>query len=63
MNSSHWRLPPLELLLAFEASARHLSFTKAAGELFQILLKPYPIEALQQAIGEAVSKVSGGRPA
>ena len=34
MNSSHWQLPPLELLLAFEAAARHLSFTRAAGELF-----------------------------
>ena len=34
MNSRHWQLPPLELLLAFEAAARHLSFTKAAGELF-----------------------------
>ena len=33
MNSPRWQLPPLELLLAFEASARHLSFTKAAGEL------------------------------
>ncbi|MFO1298472.1 MAG: transcriptional regulator GcvA [Rubrivivax sp.] len=28
------RLPPLDLLLAFEAAARHLSFTKAAGERF-----------------------------
>ena len=27
-------LPPLELLRSFEAAARHLSFTKAAGELF-----------------------------
>src|SRR5436190_8843014 len=34
MNSSRWQLPPLELLLSFEASARLLSFTKAAGELF-----------------------------
>jgi LysR family glycine cleavage system transcriptional activator len=33
MHSQHWQLPPLELLLAFEAAARHLSFTKAAGEL------------------------------
>jgi LysR family glycine cleavage system transcriptional activator len=29
----HWDLPPLELLRAFEASARHLSFTKAGEEL------------------------------
>jgi len=28
------RLPPLDLLLAFEAAARHLSFTRAAGERF-----------------------------
>ena len=34
MHSQHWQVPPLELLLAFEAAARHLSFTKAAGELF-----------------------------
>lgn len=34
MNSRHWQLPPLELLLAFEAAARHLSFTKAGAELF-----------------------------
>ena len=27
-------LPPLEFLRGFEASARHLSFTRAAGELF-----------------------------
>ena len=27
-------LPPLDLLLGFEASARHLSFTRAAAELF-----------------------------
>ena len=34
MHSTRWQVPPLELLLAFEAAARHLSFTKAAGELF-----------------------------
>jgi DNA-binding transcriptional LysR family regulator len=28
------RLPPLDLLLGFEAAARHLSFTKAGDELF-----------------------------
>ena len=27
-------LPSLDLLKAFEASARYLSFTKAGGELF-----------------------------
>lgn len=34
MHNRHWEVPPLELLPAFEAAARHLSFTKAAGELF-----------------------------
>ena len=29
----HYDLPPLDQLEAFEASARHLSFTKAADEL------------------------------
>ncbi|MFY9511738.1 MAG: LysR family transcriptional regulator, partial [Rubrivivax sp.] len=28
------RLPPLDLLAAFEAAARHLSFTRAAAERF-----------------------------
>lgn len=28
------RLPPLNSLKAFECAARHLSFTKAADELF-----------------------------
>lgn len=28
------RLPPLNALRAFEAAARHLSFTRAADELF-----------------------------
>ncbi|MBI5720210.1 MAG: transcriptional regulator GcvA [Burkholderiales bacterium] len=35
MPSDHpRRLPPLELLVAFDAAARHLSFTKAAAERF-----------------------------
>ncbi len=33
MRKSH-ALPPLDLLLGFEAAARHLSFTKAGAELF-----------------------------
>jgi DNA-binding transcriptional LysR family regulator len=33
MHNPHWQVPPLELLLAFEAAARHLSFTKAGQEL------------------------------
>ena len=34
MAKSARTLPPLDLLLGFEAAARSLSFTKAAGELF-----------------------------
>jgi DNA-binding transcriptional LysR family regulator len=34
MASPHRPLPPLDLLRGFEAAARHLSFTRAAGELF-----------------------------
>jgi DNA-binding transcriptional LysR family regulator len=34
MQRDPGRLPPLELLTAFEAAARHLSFTKAAAERF-----------------------------
>ena len=30
----HRPMPPLNALKAFEATARHLSFTKAAAELF-----------------------------
>jgi LysR family glycine cleavage system transcriptional activator len=33
MPTRHYDLPPLDQLEAFEASARHLSFTKAADEL------------------------------
>jgi DNA-binding transcriptional LysR family regulator len=33
IHNEHWQLPPLELLPAFEAAARLLSFTKAAEEL------------------------------
>jgi LysR family transcriptional regulator, glycine cleavage system transcriptional activator len=33
-NSEPLRLPPLDLLLAFEAAARHLSFTRAGAERF-----------------------------
>src|SRR5579884_3764879 len=34
MASPQKTLPPLELLRGFEAAARNLSFTRAAGELF-----------------------------
>lgn len=34
MRNDPRRLPPLDLLMAFDAAARHLSFTKAAAERF-----------------------------
>jgi len=52
MNSHHWQLPPLELLLAFEAAARHLSFTKAAGELaLTQSAVSRQIQALEESLG------------
>jgi DNA-binding transcriptional LysR family regulator len=52
MHSEHWQLPPLELLLAFEAAARQLSFTKAAGELFLTQSAvSRQIQALEESLG------------
>lgn len=52
MPSQHWQLPPLELLLAFEAAARHLSFTRAAGELFLTQSAvSRQIQALEESLG------------
>ncbi len=34
MSKNGRPLPPLDLLVGFEAAARHLSFTRAAAELF-----------------------------
>ena len=51
-NSSRWHLPPLELLLAFEAAARLLSFTKAASELFLTQSAvSRQIQALEESLG------------
>ena len=52
MHSERWQVPPLDLLLAFEAAARHLSFTKAAGELFltQSAISRQ-IQALEESVG------------
>ena len=52
IHSERWQVPPLELLLAFEASARHLSFTKAAAELFltQSAISRQ-IQALEESVG------------
>jgi len=52
MHSERWQLPPLELLLAFEAAARHLSFTKAGGELaLTQSAVSRQIQALEQSLG------------
>jgi len=52
MNSARWQLPPLELLLAFEASARLLSFTRAGAELYltQSAISRQ-IQALEESLG------------
>jgi LysR family transcriptional regulator, glycine cleavage system transcriptional activator len=45
-------LPPLDLLLGFEAAARHLSFTKAATELFLTQSAvSRQVQALEEALG------------
>jgi len=52
MPNARWQLPPLDLLLAFEAAARHLSFTKAAGELFLTQSAvSRQIQALEESLG------------
>ena len=52
MHSTRWQVPPLELLLAFEAAARLLSFTKAAGELFLTQSAvSRQIQALEESLG------------
>ena len=33
MSARAFELPPLELLVAFESAARHLSFTRAGAEI------------------------------
>jgi LysR family glycine cleavage system transcriptional activator len=49
------RLPPLNALRAFEAAARHLSFTKAAEELFvtQAAIS-HQVKALEESLGLAL---------
>jgi len=55
-------LPPLDALRAFEAAARHLSFTRAAGELFvtQSAVSKQVI-ALESALAGPQSGVPGGQ--
>ncbi|MEM7293780.1 MAG: transcriptional regulator GcvA [Pseudomonadota bacterium] len=50
-------LPPLNALRAFEASGRHLSFTRAAGELFvtQTAIS-HQIKALEEYLGTPLFK-------
>ena len=55
MQNQRHSLPPLDLLLGFEAAARHLSFTKAAAELFltQSAISRQ-VQALEEAMGVAL---------
>lgn len=52
-QQSRWRrLPPLNALRAFEASARHGSFTRAAGELFVTpAAVSHQVKALEDFLG------------
>ena len=49
------RLPPLNALRAFEAAARHLSFTRAAAELnvTQAAIS-HQVKALEERLGIAL---------
>ncbi|MEM7209748.1 MAG: transcriptional regulator GcvA [Pseudomonadota bacterium] len=53
----HRSLPPLNALRAFEASARHLSFTRAADELFVTQTAvSHQIKALEEYLGAPLFK-------
>jgi DNA-binding transcriptional LysR family regulator len=55
MAGTHRSLPPLDLLRGFEAAARHLSFTRAAAELFLTQSAvSRQIQALEEFIGVAL---------
>src|SRR4026209_944272 len=59
MHNPLGQVPPLELLLAFEAAARHLSFTKAGEELsLTQSAVSRQIQALEESLG---GKRSGRR--
>src|SRR5258705_6954599 len=52
MQSANRPLPPLDFLRGFEAAARHLSFTRAAAELFLTQSAvSRQIQALEEFIG------------
>ena len=54
------RLPPLNALKAFEAAARHESFTRAAEELFVTQgAVSHQVKALEEELGSSSSIASG----
>jgi DNA-binding transcriptional LysR family regulator len=55
MQNATRPLPPLDLLVGFEAAARHLSFTRAAQELFLTQSAvSRQIQALEEVVGVAL---------
>src|SRR5258706_8979284 len=55
MQNAHRPLPPLDFLGGFEAAARHLSFTRAAAELFLTQSAvSRQIQALEEFVGVAL---------
>ena len=51
------RLPPLKSLRSFEAAARHLSFSKAAEELFVTpAAVSHQVKALEEWLGVSLFK-------